>query len=481
MRKIMKKRPRLNKSYFELSVYVIFTAVAIFVLTRFLDNSARIALGIGTFLHWAWNILVPLIIGFVLAYLLYPPVQLITKLLARLPLWKKKGKKPRGSAVLITYILAIAIVMLLLSVMISSITHEVSLVSMDGLTATIQSVTASLQSLYSDLHKGLNRLNISSADVKQMTDQITGWIGRYASQLGSNLLSSFSNITGIVSRTAIAIVLSVYFLLDTEGIEEYWDRVLKALAGQAVYARFHTMIRDADRVFSGYIRGQLLDALLMAILISASLSVINVKFAVIIGVLAGIGNLIPYAGPFIAYGLTILSCLLMQNTKALIAAVLVLLVIQTIDGNVIGPKIMSQNIDVHPMLIIVALLFGAAVGGLPGMLLAVPFATLLKIWFDRAVSAALQKREELKGHDPLEELLSDVEEAENTTADQKPQAGASDRKERTKASDRKEQIKASALKRKEQSKASVSERIDRSEAGDRQGQIKVSDHKQKQK
>ena len=97
-----------------------------------------------------------------------------------------------------------------------------------------------------------------------------------------------------------------------------------------------TAVRDADRVFSGYIRGQLLDALFMMVVVSIALLLLNVKFAVIIGVLTGIGNLVPYVG-----------------------------------------------VKVHPMLVIIALLLGSKIGGLAGMILAVPVAALLKLWLDR--------------------------------------------------------------------------------------------------
>ena len=94
--------------------------------------------------------------------------------------------------------------------------------------------------------------------------------------------------------------------------------------------------KDADRAFSGYIRGQMIDGIIMAILVSFSLSLIGVRYAVAIGILTGIGNLIPYVGPFVAYGTTILVCSLYGDFAKLIPAILALFVIQTIDGNVIN-------------------------------------------------------------------------------------------------------------------------------------------------
>jgi predicted PurR-regulated permease PerM len=130
----------------------------------------------------------------------------------------------------------------------------------------------------------------------------------------------------------------------------------------------------------------------MAVVVSIALLLIDVKFAVIIGLLTGIGNLIPYVGPVVGYGFTAAVCLLSQDYRKLIIAIVVLFIIQTIDGNVINPKFLSHAIKVHPVLVIVSLLIGSAVGGFGGMILAVPLAALLKTWFDRGIASLSEKR-----------------------------------------------------------------------------------------
>ena len=118
----------------------------------------------------------------------------------------------------------------------------------------------------------------------------------------------------------------------------------------------------------------------------------GVPFAVIIGILTGIGNLIPYVGPIVAYGSTILVCLVHFDIQKLIIAVIVICIIQTIDGNVINPRLLSHSISVHPMLVIASLIVGGAAGGIVGMLLAVPVAGLMKLYFDRFIQDVLNRR-----------------------------------------------------------------------------------------
>ncbi len=388
----MKLKDHNNPKYTEISLYVIVTVAVIYILSKLADHAGLIIRSAGNVLHHLGTILTPLIIGFVIAYLLWPIVAFIRSKLATIPFIKKRGINPKGTAVALTLLLALAILIGGGSVVVFAVTHEISVVSFDSLTDTITAIGNSMQNVYADLQSLLNRMNISSEQLRRVVETATKWFGSLSSRLGASFLNSVSNLTGIMTNAVFALILSIYFLLDAQNLMAYWDRVFRALAPHRMYRAVHTAIRDADTVFSGYIRGQLIDAILMAVMISAALSIVGVKFAIIIGIFAGIGNLIPYVGPIIAYGLTAVVCLLGGDLKKLLIAVILLFVIQTLDGNVINPKLLSSNTNVHPMLVIVALLFGSSVGGVGGMLLAVPVAALLNLWFDRLIDCLMQRR-----------------------------------------------------------------------------------------
>jgi len=155
------------------------------------------------------------------------------------------------------------------------------------------------------------------------------------------------------------------------------------------------MLKDLDYAFSGYIRGQLADAFLMMILISLVLSITGVKFAIVIGIFAGLGNLIPYFGPVIAYISTTIVCLVNGEMQKLVVSMIALLIIQFVDGNIIGPKLLSRSIKIHPLIIIISLIFGSAIGGFLGMLLAVPVGAYIKLVFVRYVNNKAIKKDEL--------------------------------------------------------------------------------------
>ena len=132
----------------------------------------------------------------------------------------------------------------------------------------------------------------------------------------------------------------------------------------------------------------------MMCMLTVVLSLIGVKYAILIGIFAGLGNLIPYLGPIIAYVTTALSCLAFGEYKKLIIAVIVLVIVQALDGNVIAPKLLSQSIKIHPVLVIISLIFGNAIGGLFGMLFAVPVGALIKLLFSRYVDTRLKEKQE---------------------------------------------------------------------------------------
>lgn len=392
----MQIKNQMNKKYTTISLYVIFTFIVIFAITKVGDNAPRILGTVTKALHYISVLLTPLIAGFVIAYLVYPVVQFMERRLGSLKHFKKKGKSTRGPAVAITAVLIATVLIAGLSLIISALTREFKLISIDDITGLVNSLSASLKDLYTQLEAWLERMNISSKALSDFAESLSAWIGNFASGVGTNLSSSLGNISGVFTSAIFSIIFAIYFLLDSAGLSSYWDRVFRAVSGKRVYKGFHQFLDDADFVFSGYIRGQLMDALIMAVMISFALSLLGIKFAVIIGVLTGIGNLIPYVGPFIAYACTVLVCLMNWDIKKLIISLVVLFIIQTLDGNVINPKLLSSSISVHPMLVIVALIIGGAVGGFLGMLLAVPVAALAKIWFDRGVVVLSERRDRIE-------------------------------------------------------------------------------------
>lgn len=385
-------RKGLRKRYRLISQYVIATVVISYILLRVTDNLGVILAAAGRLAQMIGILLQPLFWGFVLAYILSPLVSMCEKRLRGLKVFKKKSRTRHTVSVAATCVAFFLCIGILLSIVISAVSRSIRVASLEELIEFVQSFAGSLQSLQQTITNGIARLNIDSSELNSAIRQLGQKLVQFTGGLSADIAGGVGQIGGFLTSALFALIFAIYFLLDGKGLKRYWNRVLLAVGGRKARRCVHVLAEDADAVFSGYIRGQLLDALFMAVMVSAALSLIGVRYAVIIGVLSGIGNLIPYLGPVVAYGSTILVCLMTGDFRRLLIALVVLFLIQTVDGNVINPKLLSSSVDVHPMLVIVALLVGGSLAGLVGMLFAVPVAAFFKIQFDKLIDRMVEAR-----------------------------------------------------------------------------------------
>ena len=337
-------------------------------------------------------LLKPLVIGFAIAYLLYPLDNFFQRQLLKIPWFRKKRFSARGLAVGMTAILVAGILAVSLSAIVSTVTRELTVFHVDDIDRLLSSLQSSMNSFYNSVIRVMHNFSISSDQLTEYLEPLQTAVVDWAGDLAKSVAGGVRHLPATLSTTIFAIIFGVYFQLDGEGLKKYWSHALKAITTWNAYNNIRNFFRDADSVFSDYIRGQLVDATFMAVVVSISLSLVGIRYAIVIGILTGIGNLIPYVGPFVAYGSTILVSLLRWNPRKLIIALIVLFIIQTIDGNVINPKFLSNAIKIHPLLVIASLIIGSAIGGFLGMLLAVPCGALAKIYFEKLISYIIRRR-----------------------------------------------------------------------------------------
>ena len=336
-------------------------------------------------LKWICGVLTGFIAGFVVAYLLLPVVEWLQKLLMKTPIFKNKAKAARGLGIAATYVLIFVAIFSVLSAVAVAITKQVQTINFADLPALVQKLQIQAKGLVDTMLESFERFGIPTDDLRAWINDLENKFPGNLSTMGNGVLSFADGARGFFSNALFAVIFSIYFLFDTEGLLSYWSRAFRSILGSRIHGSLAILIKDADTCFSGYIRGQLADAAFMAVAVGIILSIIGVPYALAIGVCSGIGNLIPYVGPFVAYGLTLGICIAAGQWKALVIALIALFILQTIDGNVINPKLLSQSIDIHPVLVIVGLLFGSSLGGFWGMLLAVPVASFIKIQFERII------------------------------------------------------------------------------------------------
>jgi predicted PurR-regulated permease PerM len=159
---------------------------------------------------------------------------------------------------------------------------------------------------------------------------------------------------------------------------EYFKNQFILLLPKTKRMKFIVLLRDIDNVFGKYIRGQIIIASFVGVFTTVALIAIKVKYAFILGIFAGIANIIPYFGPFIGIIPTILFALLDSTGKALYAGG-AFIFIQQIESGLLTPRIIGKSVGVHPVYVIMSLIAGGKLFGVIGLILAVPVLAAIKL------------------------------------------------------------------------------------------------------
>lgn len=389
----MKLKDRFNRKYMQISLYVIITAIIIYILSLIVKNAPLILIGLMGKLNWLLKVIKPIILGFVFAYLMEPLVSFFESRFLKFKLFKKM-KRPRTWAAILSVTLLFIALAGLVSLLIYSVTDQIRLANFDDIISLAESYMKSIEAFYNSVLQNMEKLDIRSHQLEQYLEDTLTVILNALKDFAQGIVNSLKNISGYLTTIIFSFIIGFYFIIDGKMIKAYLKKTFHALFSNNTNNRISIILNDLDYAFSGYIRGQLTDAFVMMILISLVLSATGVKFALVIGIFAGIGNLIPYFGPIIAYISTTVVCLINGEIKKLIISIIILIIIQFIDGNFIGPKLLSRSIKVHPLIVIISLIFGSAVGGFLGMLLAVPVGAYIKLVFVRFVDNRAHKKSE---------------------------------------------------------------------------------------
>ena len=344
-----------DKKYTKIALYAVGTVILSFLLCTLISLSGGF---FRKLFHIIGLVLKPFIAGGILAYLFEPLVQWL----------EKKLKIARPIAVFGTLVIIVLLVISLLFIAVAFITNQVQEINFSDIGALIGDFSVQLNDIWARIQDWFVNHDIN---IGKITGGVTGFI---------------SGITGAASDIFFAVIFSIYFLLDSKSISGYWDRVRVLFVKPSTRDKVHDILMDADKCFSGYIRGQFLDALLVGVVTLAAMAICGVPYPFVIGFLTGLGNLIPYVGPIVGFVTLVIVCVIEAAWGKLLIGGIVLAVILVLDGNLINPKLLSSSIEIHPLLVFAAMTAGSAVGGLLGMLVAVPIAALLKIRFDKYIA-----------------------------------------------------------------------------------------------
>lgn len=325
----------------------------------------------------------PLIIGLVLAYLFNGPTEWFRKkFFARgEELLTEQSPSGRVPAIIMSYTCAAVLLGLMVCAFVVLI---LGALPDGGFYGTLREVYDYFDSASSDIQTFISKYIPSAIDPSGFdpAKAVSEWLeSRFSLEKLAHTLSSF---IGGAANFLFGLVASIYLVKDKEFFLSLWQKFLSLALKQNVHGQINETLGEINRVISTFIKGALVDSLIVALLSSVALSILKVKFAVIIGLFGGMLNIIPYFGPFFGMVPAFLVAFFSDGLGGGILAILALLLVQQIDGNYIYPKIVGDSIGLHPLFVLVSLTILGHFGGILGMLLAVPVAgiaqVLIKKW-----------------------------------------------------------------------------------------------------
>lgn len=358
---------------------LIFAIIVIAVYKTF-DNFNKII----DVIKLAWSALTPFVIGFVIAYIFNMPCKRIDA-----GIKKSKYKAFSKNSKAISIVLVYAAALLLLLIVIRSIVPALYKNALD----LYYNAPKYFEQVISALVKWQQKHNITIFEVDKLT--ATNALNNILNSIDLTQFSKYAQgvikITSSVMNILIGVIASVYMLIEKERIVASAKRLCRLIFKKETAEKFIKDVAKINDIFSKYIFCLLLDAVMMTLLATVVLSLLRVKYAIILGTLIGVCNLIPYFGAIIAGVSSVLVTLITGGILKAIWAAIALAILQQVDGNFIGPKIMGNVLDISPLWIIFAVTLGGGLFGVGGMVISVPIFMVIKMIFSE-ISDRLEAR-----------------------------------------------------------------------------------------
>lgn len=314
--------------------------------------------------------ILPMVYGFVIAYLLNPIMVGTEVLLNKGKHYQKlKHKHQRAISLLLTYLLSIAVLVVLVLIVLPLVASNVA--SMYG---QLQNYVGAAETFANELLERIPQDLIPQDYVDQLTQMagnsiqdLINWMATSAPkalgliwQLGSGLIAIF-----------LAVVVSIYLLFAKERFIAQLRKVLCAFLPKKSVRRLVMVTRTTHMMFGRFITGKVIDSIIIGILCFVGLSIMQMPNAVLVSFIVGITNVVPYFGPFIGAIPGFILIAVISPVQGVIFLIFIL-VLQQIDGNIIGPMILGDSTGLSAFWVVFAILFFGGMFGVAGMFIGVP-------------------------------------------------------------------------------------------------------------
>ena len=323
--------------------------------------------------------LAPFLIGIVFAFITVPLRRFVEDSLLAEVKWSKKAKRYIGVAIAMIVLLAGIVVFFAILIPQLASSLSIFIASFDGYVETLRGLIEKINSGAPEIAQFL------SNGVKLLGEKLTEWLTGAQGGLARILSYSISFAKGIMNFF-IGVIITMYLLLDEEKFKRQIKMFIYGVFGQGTAESLIHVLKLTANTFNSFIFGKFVDSLIIGVICYICVTLMRMPYAPLIAFVVGITNMIPVFGPFIGAVPSTLILLIIDPFKAL-EFLIFILILQQIDGNIIGPHILSDAVGLPTLWVMFAIITGGAMFGVLGMFIGIPvfsvIYTLIEDWIHR--------------------------------------------------------------------------------------------------
>lgn len=330
------------------------------------------------FINHFFKMMTPFIYGFIISFLMLKPMQKIDGSLQKI-LCRRKDRSGlcRGIAIGLTFLIVLLVLFLISSIFFPQLIYN--------LNQLIEMMPEYITRFEKMLTRWEDEFALSSMirpvlgeDIENMFDigDISQRILKVLQSLLPKVISFSTGFTNSLMNVGMGVIISIYFLSGKERFQSQIKKVLYACFHENTVKEIFRISYMVNETFRNYIAGQLLDALIVGLITFVMMLILRIPLAFIIGVLIMITNIVPMIGPFLG-GIPSFFLILMVDPIKAIWFVILVTVLQQIDGNIIAPKIVGDSTGLSGFWVLLAIFLGGAIGGISAIVIAVPVMSVI--------------------------------------------------------------------------------------------------------
>lgn len=328
----------------------------------------------------------PFFVGFAIAFLLGPVQRKVERFIKRFFKEKEHPKLVRVFSTLAAILFLVAIVYIFLMILLPQVVNSIE--------SIIGYVSAFLKNNREYLNNILLKFDWLSFDGDEL---VVAWENIVSSQIKN--ITALLDVTVLISKTIVnfffdllvSIITAFYILMDKDHIAAQIKKIGYSCMKRNNIENLIFWTRKANHIFAGFISGKILDSAIIGVICYVGMLIFKMEYPVLIALVIGVTNIIPFFGPFIGWAPCALILLLVNPMSALWFSLFILF-LQQLDGNVIGPHILGDSVGVSALSIMIAIIIGGGLFGFTGMLLSVPLYALGYAFFRAIIYDHLRKK-----------------------------------------------------------------------------------------